>query len=85
LSGLSSQHATANCSEAGERFRAIGGGALLLGSYDGVGIVESRPSGVEGEVPGSWRVTAQRMAGDETALWSVRAYAVCAIVTTEDE
>jgi hypothetical protein len=48
-------------------------------------MVESRPSGVEGEVPGAWRVTAQRIMGDATALWSVRAYAICAIVNTEDE
>jgi hypothetical protein len=85
LSDEGTQTATAACSEAGVTLRAIGGGALLVGSFSGVGIVASRPSGLEGEVPGAWMVTAQRMMGDEAALWTVRAYAICAEVNTGDE
>ena len=85
LSGVPVQTATASCSSAGETLRAIGGGAKLIGSFEGVVLVESRPSGLSGEVPGAWTVTAQRIMGDATALWSVRSYALCAIVHTQDD
>ena len=49
----------------------------MVGSTAGVSVTESRPSGIAGEVPGGWEVAAS---GPEGSSWSVRAYAVCALV-----
>lgn len=49
----------------------------MVGSADGVTVTETRPTGIAGEVPGGWQVAADGPAGDG---WSVRAYAVCALV-----
>ena len=49
----------------------------MRGSTDGVTVTESRPTGIAGEVPGGWQVAAE---GPENSDWSVRAYAVCALV-----
>jgi hypothetical protein len=73
-----SKSATANCSDAGEDHHAISGGVEVVGSATGVSITESRPTGIAGEVPGGWQVAADGPAGSG---WSVRAYAVCALVS----
>ena len=50
----------------------------MLGDADGVTVTETRPSGVAGEVPGGWQVSADGPTG--SGSWGVRAYAVCALV-----
>ena len=72
-----SQSATASCSSAGADHRAVSGGVEVRGSTDGVTVTESRPTGIAGEVPGGWQVAAE---GPSNSDWSVRAYAVCALV-----
>ena len=69
--------ATASCSTAGEDHRAVSGGVEVRGSVTGVTVTETRPTGIAGEVPGGWQVAAS---GPEGSGWSVRAYAVCALV-----
>ena len=73
-----SKSATASCMDAGEDHHAISGGVAVLGSATGVSITETRPTGIAGEVPGGWQVTATGPTGSDN--WGVRAYAVCALV-----
>ena len=70
---------TATC-DVGKKLSAISGGAMLSGSTGGnVVIVESRPTGVPGEVPSAWRAKAIE-ANTNSGNWVLTVYAVCAKV-----
>ena len=73
-----SKSATANCTTAGENHKAIAGGVEILGTTNDVVVTETRPSGVAGEVPSGWQVSAEGPTA--RGNWGVRAYAVCALV-----
>ena len=68
---------TAECARAGEELTAISGGAAV--SSDSVSIIESRPSGIKGEVPSAWMAKAVE-AGDSSESWMLTVYAICARV-----
>ena len=69
----------AECSEAGEELSAISGGATLSGSTRGVAIVETRPTGLEGEVPAGWTASAVEI-NSNSGFWTLTVYVVCAKV-----
>ena len=68
---------TAECAKAGEELTAISGGAAVSGGS--VSIVESRPTGIRGEVPSAWMAKAEEV-GDNSEGWTLTVYAVCARV-----
>ena len=72
-----SKSATASCATAGEDHLAVGGGVEILGTTTDVVVTETRPTGIAGEVPGGWQVSAE--GPTERGNWGVRAYAVCAV------
>ena len=71
---------TAECAKAGEELTAISGGAAVSDSSDGsVSIVETRPTGIKGEVPSAWMAKAEEV-GESSESWTLTVYAVCARV-----
>lgn len=67
------------CSAAGNNLYAIGGGAMISGVADGVGLVETRPVGLEGEIPSGWQAKAVEV-NEQSGDWTLTVYAVCASV-----
>ena len=59
---------------------AISGGASVFGQTGGVvAIVETRPTGLAGEVPAGWTARAIEVGANDGA-WTLTVYAVCANV-----
>jgi hypothetical protein len=59
---------------------AISGGASVFGQTGGVvAIVETRPTGLAGEVPAGWTARAVEV-GPNDGAWTLTVYAVCANV-----
>ena len=70
---------TVTC-DVGKKLSAISGGARLSGSTgDNVAIVETRPTGVPGEVPSAWMAKAVEVNAN-SGSWVLTVYAVCAKV-----
>ncbi len=70
----------AEAPQAGEEFSAIAGGADLSSSAGGkVAIVETRPTGLAGEVPTGWIASAVEV-NPTDASWTLTVYALCARV-----
>ena len=79
LDGTSPKSVLVQCETAGEELSAIAGGAQLTGTAANIAIVETRPDGLAGEVPGGWRATAEAV-GTSSGSWGLTVYAVCANV-----
>ncbi len=74
------KHVTAEC-ERDDLF-AIGGGAHVSGvtpTQASIAIVETRPTALEGELPGAWTGSAVEIQ-PTGEVWTLTVYAVCAQV-----
>jgi hypothetical protein len=52
---------------------------MISGVADGVALVETRPVGLEGEIPSGWQAKAVEI-NEQSGDWTLTVYAVCASV-----
>jgi hypothetical protein len=67
------------CTDAGDDFFAIAGGASVSGASSGVVLTASAPTGVPGDKPLGWTASAAE-ASAQSGAWTLDVYVVCAQV-----